>query len=213
MTGSMMANFAIIASSFLPAQLQWPLPAALGIAALVIALRRGLARYERRRSMDKYLGPRLTRFLNRFHAIIMNDVKPIAHWLLLCCAMIFAMAVIGAVTRLTESGLSITEWAPIAGIMPPLNDAAWQQAFAAYQKIPQYQMLNQGMSLDNFKAIYFWEWLHRLWGRLIGVVYALPFFYFLLRRKISPDMTGKLWLGLVLGGCKAPSDGSWWQAA
>ena len=121
-------------------------------------------------------------------------------WLLICCAMIFAMAVIGAITRLTESGLSITEWAPITGALPPLNDADWQQAFDAYRQIPQYQLLNRGMSLEEFKTIYFWEWVHRLWGRLIGVVFALPFLYFLIRRQLDKPLAWKLFGIFCLGG-------------
>jgi heme a synthase len=124
----------------------------------------------------------------------------IRRWLFACCAMIFAMAIIGAITRLTESGLAIVEWAPITGTLPPLNESDWHKAFAAYQQIPQYKLLNTGMTLDAFKTIYFWEWLHRLWGRLIGLVYALPFFWFLARRQIPPGYHAKLWLGLVLGG-------------
>ncbi len=121
-------------------------------------------------------------------------------WLSLCCAMIFAMAVIGAITRLTESGLSIVEWNPLTGAIPPLNEQDWQKAFTGYQQTPQYKLLNSGMTLTAFKQIFFWEWLHRLWGRLIGVVYALPFCYFLLRRQIPKPYVGKLWLGLLLGG-------------
>jgi len=124
----------------------------------------------------------------------------IRRWLLLCCGMIYAMAVIGAITRLTESGLSIVEWNPVTGALPPLSETAWQKAFTAYQQIPQYKLLNNGMSLEAFKQIYFWEWLHRLWGRLIGLVYALPFFWLLLRRQIPTAMVGKLWVGLLLGG-------------
>lgn len=131
-----------------------------------------------------------------------NSSAPLRRWLLLCCAMIFIMAIIGAVTRLTESGLSITEWAPVTGAVPPLNEADWQQAFAAYQRIPQYQTLNQGMSLAEFKYIYFWEWLHRLWGRLIGLVYALPFFWFLWRKQVPKNLHAKLWLGLALGAAQ-----------
>lgn len=126
--------------------------------------------------------------------------RPLVIWLFSCCGMIFIMAVIGAVTRLTESGLSITVWEPITGAIPPLTEAEWREAFAQYQKIPQYRILNAGMDLASFKSIYFWEWLHRLWGRLIGLVYALPFFWFLLRRKIPAGMQRKLWFGLLLGG-------------
>ena len=89
------------------------------------------------------------------------------------------MVVIGGITRLTWSGLSITEWQPVTGIVPPLSDAAWQAEFAKYQQIPQYKLLNSGMSLADFKYIYLWEYVHRLWGRLIGFAYALPLVYFL----------------------------------
>lgn len=125
---------------------------------------------------------------------------PVRRWLFLCCGMIFAMAIIGAITRLTESGLSIVTWQPIKDMLPPLNEAAWQQAFAEYQRIPQYRLLNHGMSLEEFKNIYFWEWLHRLWGRLIGLVYAVPFFWFVWRGKLTRKLQLKLWIGLVLGG-------------
>lgn len=131
----------------------------------------------------------------RFH-----NTSPVALWLFICCGMIFAAAVIGAITRLTESGLSITEWAPVTGALPPLSDAAWHKAFQDYRQIPQYKFLHAGMDLAAFKNIYFWEWLHRLWGRLIGLVYALPFFGFLLRGQIPAGLQGKLWLGLLLGG-------------
>src|SRR6185503_8444111 len=95
-------------------------------------------------------------------------------WLLTCCGMVFIMALLGAITRLTESGLSITDWAPVTGALPPLNEADWSKAFAGYQQIPQYQLLHSHMTLAEFKNIYFWEWLHRLWGRLIGIVLAVP---------------------------------------
>lgn len=110
------------------------------------------------------------------------------------------MAIIGAITRLTESGLSIVEWAPITGTLPPLSDADWHEAFTAYKAIPQYQILNRGMSLEEFQYIYFWEWLHRLWGRLIGLVFALPFFYFLIRRQLDKPLAIKLFGLLCLGG-------------
>ena len=99
--------------------------------------------------------------------------------------MIFVMALLGAVTRLTESGLSITSWEPVAGVMPPLDARQWDEAFAAYRQIPQYQTLHRGMTLGEFKDIYFWEWLHRLWGRLIGIVFAVPLLFFLARGRIE----------------------------
>ena len=94
------------------------------------------------------------------------------------------MVVIGGITRLTLSGLSITEWQPVTGIVPPLSEAAWAAEFEKYQQIPQYKLLNAGMSLGEFKSIFLWEYVHRLWGRLIGFVYALPLLYFLVRRQI-----------------------------
>ncbi len=121
-------------------------------------------------------------------------------WLLVCCAMIFAMAIIGAITRLTESGLSITEWQPVKGALPPLNDAAWEHAFSLYKATPQYHAINAGMTLPEFKNIFFWEWLHRLWGRLIGLVYALPLLVFWPRGKIPAGFKLPLIVGLLLGG-------------
>ncbi len=103
-------------------------------------------------------------------------------------------------TRLTESGLSITEWQPVAGALPPLNDAQWNDAFQRYRAIPQYQALHPEMSLSDFKGIYFWEYLHRLLGRIIGALFALPFLYFLLRGRIARPLTAKLAGLFVLGG-------------
>ncbi len=114
--------------------------------------------------------------------------------------MIFVMALLGAITRLTESGLSITIWEPVLGAMPPLNGADWNKAFAAYRQIPQYQVLHSGMTLQEFKGIYFWEWLHRLWGRLIGIAFAAPFLFFLLRGKIDKPFGLRLAGILALGG-------------
>lgn len=128
-----------------------------------------------------------------------ND-RAIAFWLLLCCAMIFAMALIGAITRLTESGLSIMEWAPLRGILPPLSEAEWQRVFALYQQIPEYQEVNLGMSLADFKSIFWWEYLHRLWGRLIGLVFLLPFLWFLLRGRIRAGLAPHLLAMFLLGG-------------
>ncbi len=118
--------------------------------------------------------------------------RPIAIWLLACCAMIFAMVVIGGITRLTWSGLSITEWQPVIGIVPPLSAADWAAEFEKYKHIPQYRLVNFGMSLDQFKTIFLWEYVHRLWGRLIGFAYALPFLYFLVRGQIPRRLTWPL---------------------
>jgi cytochrome c oxidase assembly protein subunit 15 len=125
--------------------------------------------------------------------------RAIALWLLLLCAMVFAMVLIGGVTRLTESGLSITEWQPIAGVIPPVSEAKWIAAFDAYKAIPQYRAIHEGMSLADFKWIFFWEYLHRLWGRLIAVAFAAPFLWFLVRGRIGGKMVPKLALIFVLG--------------
>jgi cytochrome c oxidase assembly protein subunit 15 len=130
----------------------------------------------------------------------MNRDRAIAWWLIVCAAMIFLMVVIGGITRLTESGLSITEWQPIEGVLPPLSLAQWQDAFARYQAIPQFHAIHAGMTLAQFKGIYFWEYLHRLLGRLIGIVFLLPFLYFLIRRRIGRSLWPKLALLFVLGG-------------
>ncbi len=121
-------------------------------------------------------------------------------WLLGVAAMIFAMAVIGAITRLTESGLSIMEWAPVTGFLPPFSEAEWERLFALYRTIPEYQIENSGMSLAEFKTIFWWEWLHRLWGRLIGLVFALPMLWFFLRRRLPRWLVPHLWAALALGG-------------
>jgi len=126
--------------------------------------------------------------------------KPIILWLLICCAMVFVMALLGAITRLTESGLSITEWNPVMGALPPLTGAAWDRAFADYQQIPQYQILHRDMTLEEFKTIFFWEWLHRLWGRLIGLAFALPLIWFALRRQIDRRLGWQLASILALIG-------------
>lgn len=110
------------------------------------------------------------------------------------------MAVIGAITRLTESGLSITRWEPIKGILPPLNDAAWNDAYHLYKATPQYAGIHDGMALDEFKGIYFWEWIHRLWGRLIGLAFALPMLFFWIKGMIPKGFKLPLLGILVLGG-------------
>jgi cytochrome c oxidase assembly protein subunit 15 len=129
-----------------------------------------------------------------------SNRRAVAFWLVACAAMIFVMVVLGGVTRLTESGLSITEWQPVTGILPPLGDAAWQAEFARYREIPQFKLVHSWMTVEDFKTIFFWEWLHRLWGRLIGVAFALPFLWLLLRRRIPPGLAPRLAGILVLGG-------------
>lgn len=124
----------------------------------------------------------------------------VAVWLLACCALLFCMVVVGGVTRLTRSGLSIVEWQPIMGAIPPLNQAQWQETFDKYRKTPEYEKVNKGMSLEEFKGIFWWEYFHRLLGRLIGLVYLLPYAYFLARRRIHGPLAWKLAGIFVLGG-------------
>src|SRR5712692_2045736 len=131
-----------------------------------------------------------------------GDPRPVAIWLFCCCAMIFAMVVLGGITRLTLSGLSITEWQPVSGILPPLSSADWAAEFVKYQQIPQYRLVNSGMSLDAFKTIYLWEYAHRLLGRLIGLAYALPFLYFVLRRRLPRHLLAPLVGIFVLGAAQ-----------
>lgn len=114
--------------------------------------------------------------------------------------MIVIMAVIGAITRLTESGLSITEWQPVKGFLPPLHQADWEKAFEGYKQIPEFQQQNSWMSLDDFKNIYWWEWIHRFWGRLIGIAYALPLLFFWVRGMVPQNFKLPLLGILLLGG-------------
>jgi heme a synthase len=125
--------------------------------------------------------------------------RAVSLWLWLVAALVLAMVIVGGATRLTESGLSITEWQPLLGAIPPLNEADWIAAFQKYQQIPQYHALNQGMSLADFKFIYYWEWSHRLLGRAIGVVFALPFLYFWWTGKLKRG-TGRKFLGILALG-------------
>src|SRR5689334_20001831 len=126
----------------------------------------------------------------------------IANWLLGVASLVFLMVVVGGITRLTESGLSITEWKPVSGAIPPLTHADWQHAFDLYQQTPEYREINgpAGMTLSQFKFIFFWEWLHRLIGRLIGVVFALPLLWFAAKRAIPHGYGWKLVGLLILGG-------------
>lgn len=137
--------------------------------------------------------------------------RPVIVWLQLTAAMIFAMAVIGAITRLTESGLSMVEWRPLIGALPPFTDADWQKLFAEYQRTPEFQKLNAWMSLDDFKGIFWWEYVHRLWGRLIGLVFALPLVWFWWKGRLSPWLKPWLVLALILGGLQGAV--GWWMVA
>jgi cytochrome c oxidase assembly protein subunit 15 len=123
-------------------------------------------------------------------------------WLFTVASFVLAMVIVGGATRLTGSGLSITEWQPILGTVPPLSDAAWQDAFEKYRHIPQYELVNRGMTLGQFKGIYWWEWAHRLLGRLTGFLFLLPFVYFLVRRAIPKPFIPRIAALFLLGGAQ-----------
>ena len=126
--------------------------------------------------------------------------RAVAIWLLACCALVFAMVVVGGITRLTQSGLSIVEWQPIVGALPPLNDDAWQEAFRKYQDTPQFRQVNPHMDLGGFKGIFWWEYVHRLLGRVIGAAFLLPLAWFAARGRISRALTWRLAGIFALGG-------------
>lgn len=129
--------------------------------------------------------------------------RAIVIWLFVGVGMIIVQVLLGGITRLTGSGLSITEWKPILGAFPPMNEQAWQVAFEKYQQIAQYKYVNQHFTLQDFKHIFFWEWLHRDWGRLIGVVFLIPFVIFVWKRKISREMIAPMVILFLLGGLQA----------
>ena len=126
--------------------------------------------------------------------------RQVAWWLIVCAAVIFGMILLGAVTRLTHSGLSIVEWKPLLGAIPPLTEQDWLTTFEKYQQYPEYQKVNRGMSLEGFKTIFFYEYLHRLLGRMIGVLFALPLMYFAMRRRLRPGLAPGLILLFFMGG-------------
>jgi cytochrome c oxidase assembly protein subunit 15 len=132
-------------------------------------------------------------------------------WLLSIAALIALMVLVGGATRLTESGLSIVEWKPVTGTLPPLTQEQWTAAFEGYKSIPQYRELNAGMTLAEFKTIFWWEWSHRLLGRVIGVAYLLPFLWFLWRGDLSADLRRRLWLIFGLGALQGAV--GWWMVA
>lgn len=141
----------------------------------------------------------------------MSTARPVAvaKWLLAVAFLVFLMVVVGGITRLTESGLSITEWRPVSGVLPPLSQTDWEQAFALYKATPEYLQINRGMSLADFKFIFFWEWFHRLLGRLVGLAYAFPLAWFAWKRQVPAGYGGRLVLLLALGGLQGVI--GWWM--
>ncbi|APY09696.1 heme A synthase [Winogradskyella sp. J14-2] len=129
-----------------------------------------------------------------------KDNKAVIYWLLTGCFLIFIMVIVGGITRLTHSGLSISNYKLISGVIPPMNEIEWNEAFDLYKQYPEYQKLNYGMSLEEFKDIYFWEWIHRVIGRFIGLVFIIPFIYFLIRKQLTKSTTKKAIVLLIMGG-------------
>lgn len=140
-----------------------------------------------------------------------DRLRPVRIWLYVVALMVLAMVVVGGITRLTGSGLSITSWQPISGAIPPLGDADWAAEFEAYQQIPQFKLLNQDMTLEGFKYIFWWEWTHRFLGRVIGVVFAVPFLVFLVQRRFSWSLAAPLAGLFVLGGLQGAL--GWWMVS
>jgi cytochrome c oxidase assembly protein subunit 15 len=137
--------------------------------------------------------------------------RAVRAWLLIVAALVFVTAAVGGATRLTGSGLSIVEWRPVMGALPPLSEQRWQEEFAKYKTIPQYQQLNRGMSLNEFKVIYWWEWGHRLVARLIGVAFLLPFLWFLFKGWIERELRARLWAIFGLGALQGAV--GWWMVS
>ncbi|GAB4518111.1 MAG: COX15/CtaA family protein [Roseibium sp.] len=142
---------------------------------------------------------------------LQQNRKLVRWWLYFVCLLILAMVVVGGATRLTESGLSITEWKPIHGVIPPLSEAEWEEELEKYRQIPEYQLINKGMSLDEFKYIFWWEWAHRLLGRFIGVAFFVPMVAFWAMGRIEPWLKPRLVIGLALGGLQGVV--GWWMVA
>ena len=129
-----------------------------------------------------------------------RDNKKVIYWLFTGCALIFIMVIVGGITRLTHSGLSMPDYKLISGTIPPINDQQWQEAFELYKQYPEYQKLNSNISLTEFKGIFFWEWLHRVIGRAIGLVFIIPFLYFIITRQLDKSTIKKTIILLILGG-------------
>src|SRR3569832_369677 len=159
-------------------------------------LRASLARVDRRAT-------------RRYGTVMQPSRKWVGLWPLSIALIILAMITIGGLTRLTGSGLSITEWDPLMGAIPPLNEVAWAEAFARYQKIPQYLLENRGMSLEAFKGIFWWEWTHRFLGRLLGVVFFVPFVWFAATGAIRRRDWPRMLLLFLLGGLQGFI--GWWM--
>ncbi len=140
-----------------------------------------------------------------------SRLRAIRLWLYAVAALIFVMVLVGGATRLTESGLSIVEWKPVTGTLPPIGEAAWQAEFDKYKTIPQFQQRNSAMTLHEFKTIFWWEWTHRLMGRLIGAAFLLPFLWFLAKGWVGQGLRWRLWTIFALGALQGAV--GWWMVA
>jgi len=140
-----------------------------------------------------------------------DALRPVRVWLYGLAAFVLLIVVVGGITRLTESGLSITSWKPISGVVPPLNQAEWEAEFEAYKQIPQYSVLNSWMTLDDFKFIFFWEWFHRLIARFLGVLFIVPFVIFLVQKRLPRDLAWPLFGLFILGGFQGAL--GWWMVS
>lgn len=138
-----------------------------------------------------------------------TSYKPLIYWLIASSFMIFVMVIIGAITRLTESGLSMVEWRPLMGALPPMGETEWQRVYELYKQSPEFEQKHHWMALDDFKNIFFWEWFHRLWGRLIGFVYVLPLIWFWVRNQIPAVYKPRLFVFFILGGLQGVL--GWWM--
>ena len=140
-----------------------------------------------------------------------DRLRPVRIWLYCMAAFVLLIVIVGGITRLTESGLSITSWKPVSGTIPPLNDAQWQAEFDAYKQIPQYQVNNTWMTVDDFKMIFFWEWFHRLLGRVLGFVFLIPFVVFLFQKRFNPQLAAPIFGLFLLGGFQGAL--GWWMVS
>lgn len=144
-------------------------------------------------------------------AMSLPSPQPLIRWLYSVAVLVFLIVIVGGITRLTESGLSITEWKPVSGVIPPLSEADWLAEMEKYRQIPEYQLINKGMSLADFKIIYFWEWIHRQLGRVIGLALALPFLWFWVRKMIPAGYTPRLFALVSLVGLQGAL--GWWMVS
>ena len=152
----------------------------------------------------------VTNINGQSNPMVLNRMM-VRYWLYLICFLVAAMVVVGGATRLTDSGLSITEWKPLLGIFPPLSGADWLSEFEKYKLIPEYTEINKGMSLGEFKFIYWWEWGHRFLGRIIGFIFAIPMLFFWFTNRLEPGLKPRLLLLLALGGFQGFI--GWWMVS